>query len=348
MWGLGTSTPASSAVRGRIVARECVTRTIARRAETGGAHDTACGVPSTSNAVELHVAPEPGPPPAFTAAATFELANALPPLSSATHEPPPKHETVMSPRLGSINRECQVEAPPVGSVLRSAWPSSSTATHSALEAQETPTRLAAIATGADQAPGVAIAGLVLKSRAPLASTATHSALEAQETEVSAVVPSIVTADQAPGPAAGSVLTTAWPSSSTATHSVVEGHATEVSARPPSTANPDQDPAVSSAGRAPITARPASSTATQRAAEGHAIARREWPPSTSTGPDQRSDGAPAAGMAAIQAPQQSRARNAGRTTSGWRCTSDATHAPADCCAVFRDRPFRPHRRQASAI
>src|ERR1700722_7170346 len=127
------------------------------------AQDTALGAPSASSAVELHVAPDPGPALKLIAAAASELVNTLPASSTATHESDAKHETASRPSAGSIRRLCQAAAPPVGSVLSTALPSLSTATQSALEAQETAESDAAIATGPDHAPDTATVGLVLKS-----------------------------------------------------------------------------------------------------------------------------------------------------------------------------------------
>jgi hypothetical protein len=50
------------------------------------AHESVAGGPKASNAVVLHVAPEPGPAAPLTSALTSELARAAPAPSSATHE----------------------------------------------------------------------------------------------------------------------------------------------------------------------------------------------------------------------------------------------------------------------
>jgi len=273
---------------------------------------------SVLSAVELQVAPDPEEPEPIAAAASA-LANTLPDLSTATQESDAKHETTSRPSAGSIRRTCQAAAPPVGSVLSTAWPSPSTATQTAFGVQDTDVSgvVLSIVTGANHALAAASVGLGVKSARPALSTATQKAFDAHDTDVSGVVPSIVTADQDPGPTDGLRPMIARPSPSTATHSAVEGQEIELNVLPPSIANVDHDHAAALAERVPTTARPASSTATHSVAAGHAIAVSLWPASTSVGPDQVRDvvAAARAGVKARQPTQISSARAARRVGCG---------------------------------
>ncbi|HEY3758878.1 MAG TPA: hypothetical protein VGL37_03905 [Solirubrobacteraceae bacterium] len=207
-------------------------------------------------------------------------------------------------------------------MLSTAWPWSSIATQSALDAQETETSGGeAIATGVDQALGSDTAGVVLKSSCPCSSTATQKAFDGQEIALSGVVPSIVTGDHDPTPTEGLTPTNARPSPSTATHSAVEGHEIERSTLPPSIASGDQDHVLPVLARAPITARPASSTTTQRVAEGHEIPVGLWAPSASIGTDHESEGAAAAALAeAARQPTQMSSPSIVRRAAYGECES----------------------------
>jgi hypothetical protein len=180
------------------------------------------------------------------------------------------------------------DAPSVGSVVISAFPAWSTATHSDLEGHETPlTPLPSMFAGVLQVADAPSAGSVVivavpPEKPPL--SATHSDAGAHDIPVTPMKPKVIRTGAlqvADAPSAGSLVVTAFPKLSDATHSELVGHEIALSPRAPvlvGALHVGDD----AAGLVVVTAFPAWSTATHSSLVGHETPTRRFEPSTFVG------------------------------------------------------------------